>query len=171
MLVKGATDGVSTTPVYTHQCSSQTGVIVFVKCTLWINVLTCLAFGEFRAYFCKVLIFYYHTQTHMNESRSSCLVSFISICTFCSDLKSLFARMHFNITQHCFGWWLSYRVGQIRLRSIIMHGMLLKQTINTLRPRQNGHHFPDGIFECIFSDKNVWISIKIYLKFVPMGSN
>ena len=41
--------------------------------------------------------------------------------------------------------------------------------INTLRPRQNGRHFPDNIFKCIFLNENVWISIKISHKFVPMG--
>ena len=39
--------------------------------------------------------------------------------------------------------------------------------INTLRPRQNGRHFPDDIFKCIFFNENVLISIKISLKFVP----
>ena len=40
---------------------------------------------------------------------------------------------------------------------------------NTLRPRQNGWHFPDAIVKCIFVNKNVWIYIKISLKFVPKG--
>ena len=40
---------------------------------------------------------------------------------------------------------------------------------NTLRPRQNGHHCPDNIFNCIFVNENVSISIKILLKFVPKG--
>ena len=39
----------------------------------------------------------------------------------------------------------------------------------TVRPRQNGRHFPDDIFKCIFLNENVWISIKISLKFVPKG--
>ena len=39
-------------------------------------------------------------------------------------------------------------------------------SFNTLRLRQNGLHFPD-IFKCIFLNENVWISIKISLKFVP----
>ena len=26
---------------------------------------------------------------------------------------------------------------------------------NTLRPRQNGHHFPDDILKCIFLNENV----------------
>ena len=41
--------------------------------------------------------------------------------------------------------------------------------VNTLRPRQNGRHFPDDIFKCIFLNENVWIPIKISLKFVPRG--
>ena len=40
---------------------------------------------------------------------------------------------------------------------------------NTLRPRQNGRHFADNIFKCIFLNENVWIPIKIWLKFVPKG--
>ena len=39
--------------------------------------------------------------------------------------------------------------------------------LNTLRPRQNDRHFPDDIFKCIFLFENVWIWIKISLKFVP----
>ena len=39
--------------------------------------------------------------------------------------------------------------------------------LNTLRPRQNGRHFPDDIFKSIFVNENVWILIKISLKFVP----
>ena len=40
---------------------------------------------------------------------------------------------------------------------------------NTLRPRQNGRHFPDDIFRCIFLTENVWISLKISLKFISKG--
>ena len=41
------------------------------------------------------------------------------------------------------------------------------QWFNTLRPRQHGRHFPDNIFRCIFLKENIWIVIKISLKFVP----
>ena len=41
--------------------------------------------------------------------------------------------------------------------------------LNTLRPRQNGRHFADDIFKCIFLNENAWIPIKISLKFVPQG--
>ena len=39
--------------------------------------------------------------------------------------------------------------------------------INTLRPRRNRRHFADDIFKCIFLNENVWIALKISLKFVP----
>ena len=38
---------------------------------------------------------------------------------------------------------------------------------NTLRPRQNGRHFADDVFKCIFENENEWISPWISLKFVP----
>ena len=41
--------------------------------------------------------------------------------------------------------------------------------INTLGQRQNGRHFADAIFKCIFVYEYVWIPIKISLKFVPKG--
>ena len=44
---------------------------------------------------------------------------------------------------------------------------VINKYINTLRPRQNGRHFADDIFKCIFLNENVRISIKISLKFVP----
>ena len=43
-------------------------------------------------------------------------------------------------------------------------GLLLS---NSLRPRQNRHHFADDVFKCNFLNENVWIPIKILLKFVP----
>ena len=38
--------------------------------------------------------------------------------------------------------------------------------LNRLWPRQNGCYLTD-IFKCIFLNENVWISLKISLKFVP----
>ena len=38
-----------------------------------------------------------------------------------------------------------------------------------LRPRQSGRHFADDTFKRIFLNENVWIPIKISLKFVPKG--
>ena len=41
--------------------------------------------------------------------------------------------------------------------------------LNTLRPRNNGRHFWDHIFKCIFLNANIHIRIKISLKFIHKG--
>ena len=41
--------------------------------------------------------------------------------------------------------------------------------VNTLRPTQNGRHFPDDTFKYIFLNESAWISIKISLNYVPKG--
>ena len=38
-----------------------------------------------------------------------------------------------------------------------------------MRLRQYSRHLPDDIFKYIFLNENVWILIKISLKFIPMG--
>ena len=43
-------------------------------------------------------------------------------------------------------------------------------SLNTLRPRQDGRHFPDDIFKWIFLNENLWISLQISLKFIPQVS-
>ena len=54
-------------------------------------------------------------------------------------------------------------------RWLIYQWFVYMLPLNTLRPRQNGRHFPDDIFKCIFWNENIWISIKISPKFVPKG--
>ena len=39
--------------------------------------------------------------------------------------------------------------------------------VNSSPPGQNGHHFADSVFRCIFVNKKFCILIKISLKFVP----
>ena len=41
--------------------------------------------------------------------------------------------------------------------------------VNTLRPKQDGHHFADDIFMCIFFNENCCILIKFSLKYVRNG--
>ena len=43
--------------------------------------------------------------------------------------------------------------------------------INTLRLRENGRHFSDYIFKCIFLNENILLLLKISLKFVPNINN
>ena len=49
-----------------------------------------------------------------------------------------------------------------------------KATANTLRPRQDGRHFADDIFTCIFVNENCCILITFSLKYIrkgPMDNN
>ena len=60
-----------------------------------------------------------------------------------------------------------------RFRSwFVVHCPFGSQTLPKLThwgPRRNEQHFADHIFKRIFFNENVWISIKISLKFVPKG--
>ena len=46
---------------------------------------------------------------------------------------------------------------------------LHKEIVNTLRPRHNGRHLADDVLKWNFLNENVWIPIKISLKFVTKG--
>ena len=45
----------------------------------------------------------------------------------------------------------------------------MTEIVNSSRPGQNGHHFADDIFRCIFMNEKFSILIEISLKFVPKG--
>ena len=60
--------------------------------------------------------------------------------------------------------------GPNRFPCCLFRGMFRVSCFNTLRPRQNGRHFADGMFKCIFLNENVSTPIEISLKFVPRGS-
>ena len=70
------------------------------------------------------------------------------------------------------GWFLcdlSHDWGHRETNRVCLRTTLGAAAVNKLRPRQNGRHFADDIFKCIFLNENVWITIKISLKFVPKG--
>ena len=74
------------------------------------------------------------------------------------------------VTQKCFHLMTSSCV--MKPMNDMINGsnqQIVIQLFNTLRPRQNGRHFADDIFKCIFLNENVWIPIKISMKFVPKG--
>ena len=86
--------------------------------------------------------------------------------SFLAFMKSIF---HFCLGCYCGGY---SQNGRSNLSSFLW-GVITHPCsdfnggfINTLRPRQNGHHFADDILTCIFFNENVWIAIQISLKFV-----
>ena len=83
-------------------------------------------------------------------------------------------RFSYNWFIH-FSYWkdLVYKILEIIWHEMGPHGVRgcvskMPRALNTLRQRQNGRYFADDIFKCIFLNENVWISLKMSLKFVPM---
>ena len=79
-------------------------------------------------------------------------------------------------SSHLRPWWAvdlgsSYRISHVlvttrNMRSMYNNGVV---TINSSPPGQNGRHFSDEIFRCIFVNVKFCILIKISLKLVPNG--
>ena len=79
---------------------------------------------------------------------------------------------------YCFIFYLKQAFSPGESHTILKHGPAQHEfwcstaliiVVNTLKPWQNGRHFPDDIFTCIYFSKNVRILIRISLKFVPKG--
>ena len=55
-------------------------------------------------------------------------------------------------------------------QSVLWNSLLVVQDIvNSSLPEQNGRHFADDLFKCIFMNEKVCILIRILLNFVPKG--
>ena len=77
-------------------------------------------------------------------------------------------RPHYNVTVMA-RIQMKTHIRKCQLPRINLHRSSRSTWFNTLRPRWNEQHFADDIFKLIFFNGNVWISIKISLKFVPNG--
>ena len=131
------------------------------KCMNSINILTWCWSGDksLSDQWCLVYWFIY-SSLGLNEWRvgspNTCYgrcswTYLVKICTLVNDRQWQWPLM---LSYRPPDWWT--------------HGLLWWSgtAINTLRPRQDGRHFPD-IFKRIFLNENIWIRIKISLKFVP----
>ena len=73
-----------------------------------------------------------------------------------------YKKIQFNAIQFLYPllsttWQHSYVPVRINWKHILQH----------IEAETNGRHFAEDIFKCIFLNENVWIRIKISLKFVP----
>ena len=102
---------------------------------------------------------------------------FCTVLPFCGKVPNNITHHDFfsGLLIHC-GLVMPYGIielGQHWLRNCLLPGNiktlpeLFSVLLNKLRPRQNGHHFPDDILKCIFLNKNVWNLINISLIFFP----
>ena len=83
-------------------------------------------------------------------------------------------NVHISVLNGAF-WDLEQVHSWICETALLLNSIMMSQLItcwilfNTLRLRRNGCHFADNLFKCIFLNENVWIPIKISLKFAPKG--
>ena len=92
----------------------------------------------------------------------SCKISLIWMSLDITDDQSTLVQV--------IAWWrqaTSHYLSQCWPRSASSYDVTRPQWVEMLMPRQNGHHFTDDIFYCIFLNWNVCISIQISLKFSP----
>ena len=92
----------------------------------------------------RINAFNYSEITHVEYK---CIILMYLFCQlrFHSDVSlSIRRNTRYTCLVHCWSW-----------------------LFNSLRPRQYRRHFADDIFKCIFLNENVWISLKISLKFIP----
>ena len=71
-------------------------------------------------------------------------------------------------------WTYYHPVGLLHVGHVYNNGLVQTYCIlgtisilNTVKPEQNGRHFPDDLFKCIFLTETVHIFIQISLKFIP----
>ena len=60
-------------------------------------------------------------------------------------------------------------IGLLNARASAATVMTWPESLNIFRPEQDGRLFADDIFKCIFMNDDIWISIKIPLKFIHKG--
>ena len=60
---------------------------------------------------------------------------------------------------------MKHNIAQTQGRGMISNANI----VNTSHLGQNGHHFADDIFICIFVKEKFCILIKVSLKFIPKG--
>ena len=111
-----------------------------------------------------VLVIIFFFSVYIDKYMIQCVIPIYRIILIRSappnkSAPKIFAHNGRTPLQHI--WLIS---SQTNLQSKCPH-----QCLNTLRPIQNGHHFTDDIFNWIFLNENVWIPIKISMKFLPKG--
>ena len=102
--------------------------------------------------------FIYSTQCHTVVRLPRTLVS----AQRSSILIKAIDAIHTCVSKACYYWSRWWRLS----RSVPRH-FLNQCLIITLRLRQNGRYLPDDIFKRINLNETGWISLKIWLKFVP----
>ena len=101
-----------------------------------------------------------HRVVSWTVEQSSCISS-VTICWLPTPRLGDWGRIF-----ECFC--LTLRQANVGEEKCSLH-LIFTFYLNSLRPRQNRRHLADNVFKCNFLNENVWIPIKLSLKFVPKG--
>ena len=118
------------------------------------NILQLLVLEPLNKLSSKVINMHYHTL----QRGWNCMTLYVFIIKYHMILFTINSRVE-RLRNHS-------AVSNDAVCIIVSANVSVTPLVNTLRPRQNGRHLPDDIFKRIFLKENVWISLKISLKFV-----
>ena len=128
-------------------------------------------------YLCYIYFFWIEKKWAMTNEKShlknifqmpQCTTDQIQIKIFnfvCDQIQIQITKLAYSNSNAYLNWAETDGIDPILLEQ----SGLITNRVNTLRPRQNGSHFADDVFKGIFLNENIWILIKISLKFVPDG--
>ena len=116
---------------------------------------------KFMGIFCEITLRWMPQNTFDDKS------TLVQVMTWCRQATSHYLGQCWSSSISPYIVTIGHNVSNTGLHQIKNH--CYGSSVNTLRLRQNGRHFPDDIFKCIFLNENSSISIKISLKFVPKG--
>ena len=85
---------------------------------------------------------------------------------FCLGLNVLRSEPWWSRSVMPYGVWSTMEFMGHWVQWVYHHRLTL---INSSSPGQNRHHFIEGMLKCIFLNKNIWISNKIWLECIPWG--
>ena len=113
-----------------------------------------------------------------NKETISCIIGplcawiLLMIVGFCAERSVMWKVCSCHDVIICVnGIIITERMSCYQVFTMQRNSTLSKSILNTLRLKQNGRHFANNIFKCISLDENVWILIKISLKFILKGPN
>ena len=95
----------------------------------------------------------------INCNQILCLIHAPTVCPYCNGIFVGYGGC-MNVT------WM-WHVTMVAIQYHVFDATY--RWVNTLRPRQDGHHFADDIFTCIFFNENCCILIRFSLKYVHKG--
>ena len=113
----------------------------------------------------------YSTVYSRHRSKKTLKLRVTGLCEGNSPVTGEFTAQRAKRRRHflcpCVNLRLWRGANQLHWKQMLNDPQHLWATLNIPEPRQNGRHFADDIFKCIFFNENFWILHNISLKYVP----